>query len=340
MSFRITLSVIILSISFLNSCAQKEIHINGISFVASPDTLNQKHIEPIVRLNANYAAIMPFGFIKNLQHPEIVYNSERQWFGETKEGVKQYVEKLHQNNILVMVKPQIWIWHGEYTGDLQMTSEEDWHVLENSYRKFILDFAKVAEENKVDIYCIGTELEQFIVHRPGYWKDLISEIKTIYKGKLTYAANWDEYKRVPFWEQLDYIGIDAYFPVSESKTPTIEEAKLGWKPWKEEMISVSTKANKKIIFTEYGYRSVNYSGKEPWKSDRNMGEVNLKAQEILTKALFEEIWNEEWFAGGFLWKWHINHEGIGGKENTMFTPQNKPVESVVKKYYLINNIHR
>jgi len=333
MNFRITLSIFILTISFLNSCAQKEIHINGVSFVASPDTLNQKHIEPIVKLNANYAAIMPFGFIKNLQHPEVIYNSERQWFGETKEGVKQYVEKLHLNNILVMVKPQIWIWHGEYTGNLQMTSEEDWEVLENSYRNFIIDFAKVAEETQVDIFCIGTELEQFIIHRPDYWNDLIAEIKTIYKGKLTYAANWDEYKRVPFWKQLDYIGIDAYFPISDKKTPTIEEAKLGWKPWKEEMISVSTKANKKIIFTEYGYRSVNYSGKEPWKSDRNLGEVNLKAQENLTKALFEEIWKEEWFAGGFLWKWHIKHKGIGGNDNTMFTPQNKPVEKIIKENY-------
>ncbi|MCF6306497.1 MAG: glycoside hydrolase [Flavobacteriaceae bacterium] len=333
MSLKRVVLILILSISFLNSCAQKEIHINGVSFVASPDSLNQSHIDPIIKLNANYAAIMPFGFVESLQHPEIAYNSDRQWFGETKEGVKQYVEKLHLNNIRVMLKPQIWIWHGEYTGNLQMTSEEDWQVLENSYRDFILDFAMVAEENKVDIFCLATELEQFITHRPDYWNELISEIKTIYKGKLTYAANWDEYKRVPFWKQLDFIGIDAYFPISESKTPTIEEAKLGWKPWKEEMISVSTKANKKILFTEYGYRSVNYSGKEPWKSDRNMGEVNLKAQENLTKALFEEIWKEEWFVGGFLWKWHIKHNGIGGKENTMFTPQNKPVEAVIKGNY-------
>ncbi len=334
MYLRTIIFIFILSISFLNSCAQKEIHINGISFVASPDTLAQNHIDPILKINANYTAIMPFGFIKNLQHPEVVYNSERQWFGETKEGVKQYIEKLHNNKIEVMLKPQIWIWHGEYTGGLKMETEEDWQLLENSYRNFIIDFAKVAEETQVDIFCIGTELEQFIIHRPDFWKRLITEIKTTYKGKLTYAANWDEYKRVPFWEEIDYIGVDAYFPISESETPTIEEAKQGWQQWKKEMISVSTKTNKKIIFTEYGYRSVNFSGKEPWKSDRDMGEVNLKAQEILTKALFEEIWKEEWFAGGFLWKWHIKHEGIGGKDNTMFTPQNKPVEDIVRGFYL------
>jgi hypothetical protein len=115
---------------------------------------------------------------------------------------------------------------------------------------------------------------------------------------LTYAANWDEYKRVPFWEQLDYIGVDAYFPVSENKTPTIEEAKAGWQSWKTEMQGVATAHNKKIIFTEYGYRSVDFAGKEPWKSNRDMIQINLEAQSNLSKALYEEIWDEEWFAGG------------------------------------------
>jgi len=126
MNFRIILSLATLSTLFLTCCVQKEIQINGISFVASPDSLNQRHINPIVKLNANYTAIMPFGFIRNLQHPEVGYNSDRQWFGETKKGAEQYINMLHQRNISVMLKPQIWIWHGEYTGYLKMTTEEDW----------------------------------------------------------------------------------------------------------------------------------------------------------------------------------------------------------------------
>ena len=66
MNFRIFICISFFSIFFLNSCAQKEAKINGISFVASRDTLIQNHINPILSLNSNYAAIMPFGFIKNL----------------------------------------------------------------------------------------------------------------------------------------------------------------------------------------------------------------------------------------------------------------------------------
>ena len=139
----------------------------------------------------------------------------------------------------------------------------------------------------------------------------------------------------PFWNELDYIGVDGYFPLSESKTPTIEEAKIGWKHWKNEMQILSNSVNKKILFTEFGYRSVDFSGKEPWNSDHGITSVNLEAQTNLFNALFEELWNEEWFAGGYLWKWFIDHEKVGGFENHMFTPQNKPVESVIRANYSI-----
>jgi len=327
-----------LTLLFLNqSCISQDEKINGISFVASREQVVQKHIEPIKAIHANYAAVMPFGFIERLDHPEILYNTKRQWFGETLEGVKQYIDMLHKNNIHVMLKPQIWVWHGEYTGHLKMSTEEDWKTLEDSYRNFIVDFAQLAEEENVEMFCIGTELEQFTKSRPDFWNSLITEIRTVYKGKLTYAANWDEYKRISFWEELDYIGVDAYFPVSHSKTPSVEEVRKGWQPWKKELQQVSERENKKIIFTEYGYRSVDFSGKEPWKSDREMKTVNLEAQKHTLTGLFEEVWDENWFAGGFLWKWHMDYTKAGGSENNRFTPQNKPVETIIRQHYKINN---
>ncbi len=336
----------ILLITQLVSCVQKKdlaiqkesikeniLKINGVSFVASRDSVTQENITPLLSLNANYAAIMPFGFIRDIEHPELIYNSERQWFGERLNGVEQYVKALHKNNIKVMIKPQIWVWRGEFTGEIKMNLEEDWLNLENSYKKFILDYARLAEKKHVEIFCIGTELENFIVHRPEYWRELVSEVRAVYSGKLTYAANWDEYKRVPFWDVLDYIGVDAYFPVSNSQTPTIAEIKSGFEKWQIEMKNLSKEKGKKILFTEYGYRSVDYSGKEPWKSDRSMNSVNLQAQSNLLEGLYQSIWDENWFAGGFLWKWFIAHDKVGGENDSQFTPQNKSAEAVVKKYY-------
>jgi hypothetical protein len=319
----------------IQSCKTQAIKVNGVSFVASREVLNDHHIQPVVNLNANFAAVMPFGFIKDLAQPNIVFNTKRQWFGETKAGAKQYIEVLTKKNIKVMLKPQIWVWRGEFTGLIEMQNEDDWGVLESSYSAFILEYAKLAQDMEVDIFCIGTELEKFIENRSEYWNALIINIKKIYKGKLTYAANWDEFKRTPFWETLDFIGVDAYFPVSESKTPTITECLEGWKVHKDIVSSMSEKYNKPILFTEYGYRSVDYSGKAPWKSDRSMSQVNLEAQNNTTQALFETFWKEDWFAGGFLWKWFHNHEAAGGNQDSRFTPQNKPVEDIIRSRYLL-----
>ena len=78
--------------------------------------VNELHIRPVLELNANYAAIMPFGFIRQLNNPIIIHNTDRQWFGETSTGARQYIEMLCNSSIMVMVKPQIWISHGEFHG--------------------------------------------------------------------------------------------------------------------------------------------------------------------------------------------------------------------------------
>lgn len=319
---------------WLMACSQHPTSkINGVSLVATRDSLHTRQVAEVKHIHANYAAIMPFGFVRDLDHPEILYNTERQWFGETVEGSRQYIRLLHGDGIQVMLKPQLWIWRGAFTGHMKMNTEDDWKDMENCYRNFILDFADLAETEKVAVLCIGTELEQFITHRPAYWTELIRDIRKRYSGKLTYAANWDEYKRVPFWDALDFIGVDAYFPVAPTQTPSFEEAQQGWQQWKDRMETLSDSLDRPILFTEYGYRSVDYAGREPWVSDWELKGVNLTAQENLLEALYHEMWGEPWFAGGFLWKWHPHHERVGGAEDNFFTPQRKPAQSTVKKYY-------
>ncbi len=319
------------------SCtSQKSVKINGVSFVASREEATQEHVNSILNVNANHATVMPFGFIRDMDSAIISFNTQRQWFGETKNGTEQYINILHKNKIKVMLKPQIWIRRGIFTGTLKMQTEEDWLSLEKSYEDFILTYAELAQEKKVELFCIGTELEQFIANRPLFWEQLIAKVKNIYKGKLTYAANWDEYTKVPFWKKLDYIGIDAYFPLSEAKTPTVEELKTAWQPWKIKIKAIAEENNKQIIFTEFGYRSVDYTANKPWLVDRIDQAVNLKGQVNAKEAIFSEFWKEEWFAGGYIWKWFLNHKTSGGENDNRFTPQNKPAQETIKSFYKYN----
>lgn len=307
--------------------------VNGVSFVASRDKATQAHVDRVNNTNANYAAVMPFGFVRSLEDPTVIFNQEDQWFGETKAGGKQYIEILKKNDIKIMLKPQIWVWHGEFTGDMIMKTEEDWLKLEATYEDFVLTYAELAEETGVEIYCIGTELEEFVKNRPEFWSSLIDKVRKVYSGKLTYAANWDEYKRTPFWSKLDFIGVDAYFPLSDKRNPTKEEMAAGWQKWKPTLLEISKKADRPILFTEFGYRSMDYTAHKPWLVDRNETKVNLQAQADALAVIFEEFWTEEWFSGGFVWKWFIHHEKVGGPNDNRFTPQNKPAELVLQNAF-------
>lgn len=303
----------------------------GLSFVASNRELASEDIIPVKEVNANWVALMPFGFMNTPQDPAVRFNTSRQWWGEREEGIRTTSGLFKDQNIKRMLKPQIWIRGGVFTGFISMTSEEDWQHFEDQYSAFILFYATIAEEEAFDMFCIGTELNYFVVQRPEYWEQLISEIKQVYSGKLTYAANWDSFKNPQFWRRLDYIGVDAYFPLSDSSTPSVASLKTAWTPIKADLKNFSEATKKSVIFTEYGYRSIDFTAREPW--DSNVAEsFNETAQSNALNALYETFWEASWFAGGFLWKW-FDHSDAGGKGHTGFTVQNKSTEKTVQEFY-------
>lgn len=305
---------------------------NGMSMVSINGTIDSTDVLPVKNLGTNWAATIPFAFMPKHTSPELSFDLEWQWKGERIDGTRNYIRELHAQNIAVMVKPQIWIGHGTYTGTILMNSEKDWLTLEENYRKYIVAFAALAEEENVEMLCVGTELEHFVEDRPEFWVHLIAELREIYSGKLTYAANWDDYSRVSFWAELDYIGIDAYFPVAKHENASLAKLEEGWEPHKAKMDTLSEHVDRPIIFTEYGYRSVANCAVKPWDYSED-GKQNEKAQQIALKALYNVFWKEENYVGGFLWKWHPNHKNAGGANNKMFTVQNKRAQKTVKEVY-------
>ncbi len=310
--------------------------ITGVSFVSPPNNFEDSlMLLPRTKVGANWVCFMPFGFIRKSSN-QVEFNQEWQWWGEKKEGVVEMIARAKKQKYKLMLKPQIWIGHGAFTGHHKYESEDDWGKFESSYSAFIMPFAKIADSLNIEIFCIGTEFEQFVLNRPKYWKKLIDEIRTIYRGQITYASNWDEFNKVPFWKDLDYIGIDGYFPIVKSESPNADELKNGWSEHKNKLKRFSDSIKSSILFTEYGYRSRNYLADKPWKSDRG-GVINLKLQSRAYEVFYKEIWHEDYIAGGFIWKWFPNYYDVGGLDHTGFTPQRKPVEKIIKNYYKSNS---
>src|SRR5690606_5405192 len=100
---------IIILVSACSMTSVKSTKINGVSFVSSRTPIDTSHVNPVISIHANYASIMPFAFVRNIEHPEVIHNRGRQMYGETRGGVKQYIETLHEQGVKIMLKPQLWV---------------------------------------------------------------------------------------------------------------------------------------------------------------------------------------------------------------------------------------
>ena len=226
------------------------------------------------------------------------------------------------------IKSQEDLMQGSWRGDFAVKDTSNWKVWEKGYEKFILNCAKIADSTQVDLFCVGTELSIAATQREAFWRALIKKVKNIYKGPVTYNANWDNFKNIKFWDELDYIGVSAYFPVSKKEEPSIADAVDGWKNYKTQLANISKQYQKPILFTEYGYKSIKFAGDKPWK-EYIPNEADEKIQANLYEALYATFWDENWFAGGFIWKWY--YKGNGGEKS--YSPQGKAAEKIMNDRY-------
>jgi hypothetical protein len=124
-----------------------------------------------------------------------------------------------------------------------------------------------------------------------HWKELIGKTRNIFSKKLIYAANFDQYTEVGFWDDIDFIGINAYFrlrPTIEAPSSTVDLVK-GWQTVFSEIADLQKKLStpKPVIFTELGYTFREHSSLEPWSSE---GFSLIPSEHQVPKLLF---WKEQ-----------------------------------------------
>jgi hypothetical protein len=247
----------------------------------------------------------------------------------------------HQMGLEVIIKPHIWIFDpsgGKWRADIWMDTEEDWKEWERNYTQFILHYAELSERFQLPLFCIGNEYYLITTKRPSYWRSLIQQVRQVYTGKLVYGANWDrEYKELPFWDELDYIGIQSYFPLTDHYSPKYENVRDGWDKHLVEIESLSKQYGKKVIFTELGYKSTPDAAQYPWAWEDFMGnqltQISNKTQAFCYQAFFEKVWNQEWFSGVMIWQWQSRDDGESANHN--FTVKGKPAFAEMAKGFTL-----
>jgi len=333
----------------------------GVCWVAG-DSVATHNMDQILEVGTNWISQTPFGWMEGHQSPEVILSNQRSSWGGTDRGIAHTTKLAKQKGIKTILKPHIWLRRGEdgkFRADIKMKSEEEWDKWFDSYRDWILHYARLAEENDIEALCIGTELHKTVLHTER-WRGIINDIRAAYSGQITYAGNWyKEYEDIKFWDDLDFIGLQAYFPLSSENNPKKKDIKKSWTKHKKRLKELSKKYNKKIVFTEIGYKNTADAAIEPWTWPQDMDDSVILSEETQIacyQALFESLWGESWFDGVYIWKWfhstykyknfedyfevryarrlqRANSRGRDKPREVYFTPQRTGALEVLKKWY-------
>lgn len=242
------------------------------------------------------------------------------------ESVRTALSWARRLGLKAVLKPHVDVKTGEFRGSLSPEDEDAWF---KSYEEFILHYARLAEEEDCALFVIGTELSSLSGFPQGKrWDRIIALVRDAYSGPLTYAANWDAVHLTPFWERLDYIGVDGYYAVPGTDVNTM---RLGWAVHRAHLGLLSARWGMPVLFTEIGLSSQAGANMRPWEW-KPVAEADTKVQADYLSAFLGEFASQSWFAGLLYWAWEIDPKAGGAGDRSM-TVQGKPAAGVLKAHF-------
>ncbi len=288
----------------------------------------EKQLDALARLGANAVSLMPFAFQRRSDQPELRFLN-RGPSSETDIGLIHAARAARARGIRVLWKPHIWVAGASWPGEIAMKSEADWAAWWKSYRRYVLHHALLARWAGADLFCVGVELSKTI-GREAEWRDLIAAVRAFYPGPVTYAANWyNDLENVRFWDRLDFVGVDAYFPLAAAPGAGRAEIAKGAKQVAERLARASRRFGKPVLLTEVGFAAKREAWMEPHVEG---GEYSEEDQAAAYEALFGALDRQPWLAGTFLWK-AFSAQGSDSGHEADFRFQGRQAEKAVRRYY-------
>ena len=271
-------------------------------------------------------AVIPFSFMPGPDVPELTRFS-----GESDGGINNTTFRARRLGMKVMLKPQIWLRGGLFPGDVHIQGKNERDLWFFRYRQWILHNARLAEWNGSDLFCIGNELREMTRYE-AEWRDLIATVRRIYHGPITYGAHWEnEFEKLPFWDALDYIGLNNYFPLARNSDTSAAALQKGADDVLRRVEQLQQRWRRPVLLTEVGFPSKRRGVTEPW-NERVSSIVDIEEQARAYEAIFRSFYDKPWFYGMYWWKWYSTGSG-GGPEDGRFNPRNKPAATVMERWY-------
>jgi hypothetical protein len=267
-----------------------------------------------------------------------IYSTDVQagWNTPTDAALSSGIAAAHADGLQVMLAIHDDPYDGNWRAEINPGDRDGWFT---AYGAVLSHYAALAQADGVEWMCLGTEMYHMTSPQvnPGNtvaWETMITNVRSLFSGQLTYSANWgapyDEKDQIAFWNDLDAIGISAYWPLATDQgTPSVSDYVAAWASIDQSQITpLAERIGKPVLFTEVGYKSVSGAHYEPGVFQLT-GAPDQQEQANLYNALFA-YWNQSPILGGiYFWGWSSD-PNAGGQNDTDYTPQGKEAEQVMQ----------
>ena len=290
--------------------------------------------QALAATHANWAGVLVTWYMVDTHATTIAPDSQRT---PTDAALIEAIADLRRRGVKVMLKPHVDVNDDTWRGSITPSDTSAWFA---SYTAYMTQMARFAEQQHVEMLCIGTELKTMSsAAYSAHWTDLINQMRVLYHGLLTYAANantpGDEFTSVAFWDQVDLIGLDAYAPLTSKNDPSQAELVAGWSQGPNGNMlgayrNLASSRSKSVVLTEIGYKSVLGANTAPWDYGR-AGAYDPTEQSNCYYATFAVFLQERsWMKGAFWWDWQVAPPPA---TDTDYTPRNKPAGAFLTERY-------
>jgi hypothetical protein len=225
----------------------------------------------------------------------------------------------------------LWVETGGWRGEIDPGSPEGWAAYQASYRRFFLAWARDAEAFGADALSVGVECKSWSGRFGTYWTALIAELRGVFHGELTYSSNWDEVEGVAFWDQLDFIGVNAFYPLASAHGASDASYAEGAARALDALHVLSDTLHRPALLVEIGYTTRTDAAVEPWlwPDDMSHVQVDEREQARALQAMASAAASRPWLRGFFVWRYYANLDDVSQEARWGFSPHGKLAEPML-----------
>ncbi len=276
----------------------------------------------IERTGADFIILVPNGLQETAQSERIDYRYE----GALEDSeLEEFIAFARSKGLRVALKPTANCRNGTWRAhinffDKDVPCEPKWCNWFASYTEFQLHYARIAQKCGCEMFIAGCEMVQ-TERRADEWRKLISDIRGVFSGLVSYNTDKYQEDNVTWWDAVDVISSSGYYPIDN---------------WEEQLNRIEwvvKKFGKPFFFAECGCMSTAGSNMVP--NDWSVrGETDLQGQADWYSEMFRACSERDWVSGFCVWDWAWRqYPEAKADSNGGYDIYAKPAEKVVKSFY-------